>query len=128
MRLVFYSLLALPLLTFAAHAQDLDSGKKVFTQCRVCHQIGPKAKSTATGPSLNNLIGRKSGTLPNFSYSSANKNSGITWTEDEFLDYIKDPAKKIPKTKMIFVGVKDEQKAKDLLAYIRQFDEEGNIK
>ena len=32
--------------------------------------------------------GRKSGSVEGFSYSDANKNSGITWNKDQFLDYI----------------------------------------
>ena len=80
------------------------------------------------GPELNGLDGRKAGSVPNYSYSDANKNSGIVWGEQTFKEYIKDPRAKIPGTKMIFPGVKNEQQANDLWAYIKQFDESGTKK
>ena len=80
------------------HAQDAASGEKIFAQCKACHQIGPNAKN-AVGPVLNGLFGRKAGTIEGYSYSPANKNSGITWDEDTFRDYIKDPKVKIPGTR-----------------------------
>ena len=63
-----------------------------------------------------------------YSYSDANKNSGITWNKDEFLEYIKDPKAKIPGTKMVFAGIKNEKEANDLWAYISQFDKDGKKK
>ena len=71
---------------------------------------------------------RKSGTAPDYSYSDANKNSGITWGKDQFLEYITDPKAKIPGTKMIFPGVKNEKERNDLWAYISQFDKDGKKK
>ena len=44
----------------------------------------------------------------NYSYSDANKKSGIVWNEETFKEYIKDPKAKIPGTKMIFAGIKNE--------------------
>jgi len=108
----------------SARAQDAAAGEKVFAQCRACHQIGETAKN-AVGPVLNGVIGRKAGTVEGYSYSPANKNSGITWDEATFSEYIKDPKAKVPGTKMIFAGVKDEQRIKDLLAYLKQFDATG---
>lgn len=69
---------------------------------------------------LNGLIGRKVGSVEGYSYSDANKKSGITWDETTFSEYIKDPKAKIPDTKMAFAGVKDEQKIKDLIAYLHR--------
>jgi cytochrome c len=110
-----------------ARAQDAAAGEKVFAVCKACHQIGETAKN-AVGPVLNGIIGRPAGTYPGFNYSDANKNSGLTWDEATFRDYIKDPRAKIPGTKMIYPGLKDEQKASDLLAYLKQFDADGKKK
>jgi cytochrome c len=77
--------------------------------------------SAATGPrgtTYNGLDGRHSDGVPNYSYSDAYKNSGIKWNEQTFEEYIKDPRAKIPGTKMIFAGIKNEQQAKDMWAYI----------
>jgi cytochrome c len=108
----------------AASAQDAALGEKVFLKCRACHQIGEGAKD-AVGPVLNGVVGRKAGTYPGYSYSDANKNSGITWDEATFREYIKDPRAKIPGTKMIYAGIKDEQRVNDLVAYLKQFDASG---
>ncbi len=108
-----------------ALAQDAASGEKIFTQCRACHQIGETAKN-GVGPHLNGLFApRKAGSLEGYSYSPANKNSGLTWDEATFTDYIKDPRAKIPGTKMVYAGLKDEKRIQDLIAYLKQFDATG---
>jgi len=107
-----------------ASAQDAGNGEKVFVVCRPCHQVGETAKNTI-GPILNGLFGRKSGTIEGYNYTDANKNSGITWDDASFLDYIKDPRAKIPGTKMVYAGLKDEARAKDLVAFLKQYDASG---
>ncbi len=124
MRLAFLVPAVLALTPVAAQAQDAAAGEKVFAPCKACHQIGEGAKN-AVGPVLNGLIGRKAGSVENYSYSPAMKNSGLTWDEATFADYIKDPKAKVPGTKMIFPGIKDEQKIKDLTAFLKQFDASG---
>jgi cytochrome c len=109
------------------YAQDAASGEKVFAQCKACHQIGENAKN-AVGPLLNGLFGRKSGTIEGYSYSPANKNSGITWDEATFREYIKDPKAKIPGTKMVFPGLKDPKQIDDVVAYLKQVDSTGKRK
>ncbi len=108
-------------------AQDVVKGQNSFKKCLPCHGVGPAA-TTKVGPELNGLDGRKAGTVSNFTYSDANKNSGIVWNEASFKEYIKDPRAKIPGTKMTFAGNKNEQEINDLWAYLKQFDAEGNIK
>jgi len=111
----------------AAWAQDVAAGEKSFRKCLPCHSIGPAAQNKV-GPEQNGLDGRQAGTVPGYTYSQANKNSGIVWNDDTFKEYIADPRAKIPGTKMIFPGIKDQKEATDLWAYIKQFDAEGNIK
>lgn len=124
MRLALLVPLVLSLSPSLSLAQDPANGEKVFAQCRSCHQVGPTAKNTV-GPVLNGLFGRKAGTVEGYNYSAANKNSGLTWDEATFTDYIKDPRAKIPGTKMIYAGLKDEKRITDLIAYLKQFDAAG---
>ena len=107
-----------------AQAQDADAGKTIFNKCKACHQVGEGAKN-AVGPVLNGVIGRKAGTAEGFNYSDAMKNSGITWDEANFEEYIADPKKKVPGNKMVFVGIKDPQEAMDLYAYLNSFGPDG---
>ena len=111
-------------MTASANAQDAAAGEKSFNKCRACHQVGETAKNVV-GPVLNGLFGRKSGMVAGYNYSDANKNSGITWDEAAFADYIKDPKAKIPGTKMTFAGIKNEQEIKDLTAFLKQFGNDG---
>ncbi len=124
MRSLFLAVAVVAAAPGAALAQDAAAGEKIFAQCRACHQVGETAKN-AVGPVLNGLFGRKAGTVEGYNYSEPNKNSGITWDEATFADYIKDPKAKIPGTKMVFPGLKDEQRIKDLIAYLKQFDASG---
>ena len=107
-----------------ASAQDAAAGEKVFAQCRACHQIGETAKNLV-GPELNGLIGRHSGSVVGFTYSEANKNSGITWDEAVFSEYIQNPRAKIPGTKMVYAGLKNEAQIANLTAYLKQFKADG---
>src|SRR5579872_5957031 len=119
--------LALAASTIGALAQDVAAGEQSFKKCFPCHSVGEGAKNKV-GPELNGLDGRHSGTAPGYSYSAANKNSGIVWNETTFKEYIKDPRGKIPGTKMIFPGIKDEKEAGNLWAYLKQFDADGKKK
>jgi cytochrome c len=110
-----------------ALAQDVAAGKSSFNKCLACHAIGEGAKNKV-GPELNGLDGRKSGTAPDYSYSDANKNSGITWNEAQFKEYIKDPKAKIPGTKMAFAGIKKETEINDLWAFLSQYGADGKVK
>lgn len=107
-----------------ATAQDIAAGERSWNKCRACHQTGETAKN-GVGPVLNGLFGRHSGSVEGYNYSSANKNSGIDWSEAAFAEYIKDPKAKIPGTKMVFAGIKNEQEIKDLTAFLKQFDKDG---
>ena len=111
----------------SALAQDVAAGKTSFNKCLACHAVGEGAKNKV-GPELNGLDGRKSGTTEGYSYSEANKNSGIAWNKEQFLDYIKDRKAKIPGTKMIFAGIKNEKEANDLWAFLAQYDKDGKVK
>jgi cytochrome c len=108
----------------AASAQDAALGEKVFLKCKACHQIGENAKN-AVGPVLNGVVGRKAGTYPGYSYSDANKNSGLTWDEATLKEYLKNPRAKVPGTKMIFPGLTKESDIDNVIAYLKQFGPDG---
>ena len=127
MRRALLAAIALAASTAAASAQDVAAGEQSFKKCLPCHSVGEGAKNKV-GPELNGLDGRKAGATEGFNYTEGNKNSGITWNESVFKEYIKDPRARIPGTKMFFPGVKDEKKASDLWAYMSQFKADGSKK
>ena len=110
-----------------ANAQDLAAGEQSFRKCGPCHSVGEDAKNKV-GPVLNGLDGRKSGTIEGYNYTEANKNSGITWDDAQFREYIQDPRAKIKGTKMVFAGIKSENEITSLWAYLKQFDASGKKK
>ena len=92
------------------------AGEKVFIACKTCHAIEPG--KNMVGPSMHAIQGRTSGTIPGYTYSTANKNSGIVWTNEKLFQYLENPQRVIPGTKMTYTGVKDPQKRADLIAYL----------
>jgi len=127
MKSILVAAVVIAAMAYGAQAQDIAAGEQSFKKCLPCHGIGEGAKNKV-GPELNGLDGRHSGNAAGFNYSDANKNSGITWNEAVFKEYIKDPRAKIPGTKMIFPGIKNETEAGDLWAYLKQFGAEGKKK
>ena len=130
MRLYSLALIAaaLALPSAAAKAQqDLAAGEQSFKKCLPCHAVGEGA-ANKVGPQLNGLDGKKAGTTPDYSYSEANKNSGLVWSEAVFKEYIKNPMGQMQGTKMAFPGIKNETEIGNLWAYLKQFGEDGKIK
>jgi cytochrome c len=101
-----------------------DTGATVFKQCMACHQIGPNARN-GIGPVLNGVVGRPAGIYPGYSYSSANKNSGLVWDQETLTRYLRAPAEVVPGTKMVFFGLKKAQDVADVIAYLKRFDADG---
>ncbi|BCB20191.1 cytochrome c family protein [Bosea sp. ANAM02] len=108
----------------SASAQDIGAGERSFNKCRACHQVGETAKN-GVGPHLNGLFGRHTGAVEGYSYSPANKAANLDWDEAIFATYIKDPKAKIPGTKMIFAGIKNDKEIADLTAFLKQFGKDG---
>ena len=108
----------------AAGAQDAALGEKVFIKCRACHHVGEGAKN-ALGRCSTASSAVKAGTYPDYSYSDANKNSGITWDEATLKEYLKNPRAKVPGTKMIFPGLPKDEDIDNVIAYLKQFGADG---
>jgi cytochrome c len=120
------SALSLAASSAVAIAGDVAAGQTSFKKCAPCHDIGDTAKNKV-GPLLNGLEGRNSGTIPSYNYSDANK-KGIVWSEVTFKEYIKDPKAKIPGTKMVFPGIKNDKEADDLWSFLQQYGPDGKKK
>lgn len=101
---------------YASMTTDAAAGEKVFALCRSCHVLEDGVNRV--GPSLYNVVGRASGSVAGYSYSDANKNSGVTWTTDVLFEYLADPKGFMPGTKMAFPGIKDAQDRANLIAYL----------
>lgn len=103
--------------TAPGNAQSAEAGQAVFKHdCAICHDIAPGKNKI--GPALAGIVGRTAGTVPNFHYSDANKNSGLTWDVATLDRYLVNPRATVVNTTMTYAGLKDDQKRRDLIAYL----------
>jgi len=100
-----------------AMAADANNGKALFARCAACHVVA-KGGGNGLGPNLFGVVGRKAASLPSFSYSSALRSSGITWTNDKLTAWITSPARLVPGTRMAFGGISNPAQVADVVAYL----------
>ncbi|KAJ8088883.1 iso-1-cytochrome c [Marasmius tenuissimus] len=99
---------------------DASKGAGLFkTRCAQCHTLGA-GEPNKVGPNLHGLFGRKSGQVEGFSYTAANVNKGVTWDEETLFEYLENPKKYIPGTKMAFTGLKKEKDRNDLITHMKE--------
>ena len=117
MRHVMFGAALALLLPLSAHAEgDAAAGEKAFAPCKACHNF----EKNGVGPNLKGIVGEKAGEgRDGYAFSAALKNSGITWDEANLKEWLVDPKKKVPGTKMVFPGIKDEKKVEDIIAYLK---------
>lgn len=114
------ALLAVPAAAQAQTAGDAAKGEKVFAKCKACHVAD--AETNRVGPHLKGVIGRNVASVADYKYSPAMLEFGKAnpvWTDELFIKYIEDPKAMVPKTKMVFPGLKKEDERADLLAYLK---------
>jgi cytochrome c len=102
----------------AAHAAgDPAAGKAVFqATCSICHTVQPGQNKI--GPTLFGLVGRRTGSVPGYTYSPQNQAANLTWDEATLDKYLEAPRAMIPGTKMTYAGLKDADKRANLIAYL----------
>jgi cytochrome c len=88
-----------------------------FGQCAACHST--EAGKNGVGPSLAGVFGKKAGNVAGYTYSDANKNSGLTWDEKTLDTYLTNPMKMVPGTKMTFAGMADAAKRKEVIDFMK---------
>jgi cytochrome c len=103
--------------TFASLTGDAAKGATVFKQCQACHNVAEG--KNGVGPSLHKLVGRTAGQVAGYSYSAANKASGLVWTPEQLYTYLEAPQKVVVGTKMSFAGLKKAQDRADVIAYLK---------
>jgi len=88
-----------------------------FATCLACHSIEQGAAGKI-GPNLFGVVGSKAGSKPDFAYSDAMKESGITWTPAELNAFLLAPQTKVPGTKMTMKGPSDERIRQTMIDYL----------
>lgn len=105
----------------SAFAQGNEArGERLFNQqCKACHTV-EKGGAHPLGPNLHGLFGRKAGTEGGYPSSEVMKTSGIVWDDKTLGEYLKDPKGKVPGTKMVYAGLKQEPQLQDMVAYLKK--------
>jgi len=104
--------------TGAKFTGDATAGEKAYRTCVACHKI--EVGKNGIGPSLHGVSGRKAGSLAGYNFSGPMKNSKLTWDDQTFSDYLENPRKKIPGTKMTYAGMRKPQDRANVIAYIKK--------
>lgn len=112
--------LLIPFMVTQGSAVAADSnatrGEKIYQRCAACHSLD----RNRSGPKHCGVFGRRAGSVPGFSYSSAMTKSGIVWDEASLDRFLANPLKAVPGTRMGYAGVRDPQERADLIAYLKQ--------
>ncbi len=109
---------------------DIDAGRKIFSKCKGCHEIGQGAKHRI-GPHLNGLFGRVAASHEDFRYSKSFQRAGaggLEWHAETLDTFLEDPRSMTSGTRMSFRGLKSQEDRINLIAYLRTFsDDPANI-
>merc|ERR1712087_581935 len=99
---------------------NAKKGAKIFkTKCSACHTVD-EGDPHKQGPNLHGVFGRDAGKAAGYSFSSANKKSGVVWGDESISKFIENPKKYMKGTKMVFAGMKKPQDRMDLCAYLKK--------
>ncbi|KAI8977548.1 cytochrome c [Mycotypha africana] len=99
---------------------NATSGARLFrTRCANCHTVAQFAPHRI-GPNLHGVLGKQSGQAINYPFTNAMKDRHVTWNEQTLDNFIENPKKFIPGTKMAFAGFKNPQQRADVIAYLKE--------
>jgi cytochrome c len=106
---------ASPALAEGTPIGDAGHGKTLYQGCQACHSID----DNDLGPRHRGVVGRRAGSVQDYLYSAALKNSGLTWDETTLDRWLTNPSALVPGTKMFF-KIDDAQARADIIAYLKQ--------
>jgi len=105
------------LVASAAHGADSARGKAVFkNRCLLCHTAEPADEGGGQGPSLIGVVGRQAASTTGFPYSSALRNSALTWDAGTLDRFLAAPSSVVPGTSMSINTPAANDRA-DVIAY-----------
>ncbi|WP_380874911.1 hypothetical protein ACFB49_02120 [Sphingomonas sp. DBB INV C78] len=104
---------------FYLASADPAKGADVFKKCAACHNAD-KGGANALGPNLWGALGKPHGHVPGFAYSPALKGVPGTWDWKSMSDWLHNPKKYAPGTKMTFAGLSKPEDRANVIAYLNQ--------
>ncbi|MCH9852032.1 MAG: cytochrome c family protein [Alphaproteobacteria bacterium] len=97
---------------------DVIAGEKVAKKCAACHTFAEGGQNRI-GPNQWDIVNRALGTTEGFAYSEALLAKGGAWDYESLNEFIYNPKKYIPNTKMNFAGIKNDKDRANLILWIR---------
>lgn len=108
---------AVPIETLLA-AADPAKGEQVFKKCTSCHTINAGG-ANGIGPNLHGVMGEPVGTgHGGFAFSGALKEHGGKWDFKTMDEWVHNPKKFAPGTKMTFAGLSKPEDRANLIVYL----------
>lgn len=114
-------LLSLPVA--ATQAPDLVAGQRSYAKCMGCHSPA----YNRTGPLHCGVVGRESGSVKDYDYSKAMRDTVFTWDADTLNRFLAAPLQMLPGTSMGFAGIADDAERRDLIAWLATLDETSDL-
>ena len=96
---------------------DLQNGARQFRRCQSWHTLNEGGRHTV-GPNLYSVIGHEAASAEGFNYSRQLSEAGIVWTLDNLDTWIENPRAMVPGNRMSFVGLRDADDRRDVIAHI----------
>jgi cytochrome c len=102
---------------FYLASADPAKGEQVFKKCTACHNAD-KGGANALGPNLWGIIGEPVGKGHGFPFSEALASHGGTWDWNTLSDWLANPKKFAPGTKMTFAGLSNPEDRANVIAFL----------
>lgn len=96
---------------------DSELGRKLYTQCVVCHSLEADAPPQA-GPGLHGVFGRKAASTSDFAFSEALRAADFHWTPAAMDAWLAQPLRFVPGSQMAYAGLFDASDRAALIAYL----------
>ena len=104
-------------IAFYLASADAAKGADVFKKCQACHTVDQGA-ANGLGPNLYATMGKPHGHVPGFAYSPALKGVPGSWDWDSMSEWLANPKKYAPGTKMTFAGLSNPQDRANVIAFL----------
>jgi cytochrome c len=106
---------------FYLASADPAKGEQSFKKCAACHNADPGG-ANALGPALYGVMGNPIAAHPGYAYTPALKEKGGTWDWATMSEWLSNPKKFAPGTKMTFAGLGDPQERANVMAFLNSRD------
>ncbi len=106
-------------------AADPARGLKVFKQCKACHTVEEGGRNLV-GPNLWSIIGKDVASVEGYRYTKAMIEFGGVWTLERLYEYLADPRGAVPRSRMVFPGVRKDGDRAAVIAYLQTQSEQSD--